>query len=93
MRGYLDSTVKIRIFAAELKTYKPQTTEASRTMNFIFDFGNVIVNLDRAGMIRRFAQMGMDVERMTGIAVQHGIFGDLPFPGQMRRYLTQDPVG
>lgn len=46
-------------------------------MNFIFDFGNVIVNLDRAGMIRRFAQMGMDVERMTGIAVQHGIFGDL----------------
>ena len=46
-------------------------------MNFIFDFGNVIVNLDRAGMVRRFGQMGMDVERMTGIAVQHGIFGDL----------------
>lgn len=45
--------------------------------NIIFDFGNVIVDLDRAGMVRRFGSMGLNVDRITGITVQQGVFGDL----------------
>lgn len=45
--------------------------------NLIFDFGNVIVDLDREGMVRRFAEQGVDVEKFTGISAQTGVFGDL----------------
>ena len=45
--------------------------------NLIFDFGNVIVDLDRKGMVSRFAEQGVDVDKFTGISAQKGIFGDL----------------
>lgn len=45
--------------------------------NIIFDFGNVIVDLDRDGMTRRFAEQGVDVTSFVGLAVQKGIFLDL----------------
>lgn len=43
----------------------------------IFDFGNVIVDLDREGVERRFAEQGVDVNRFLGMSRQSGIFGDL----------------
>ena len=45
--------------------------------NVIFDFGNVIVDLDREGAIRRFAAMGIDVAGLLGTARQKGVFDDL----------------
>lgn len=45
--------------------------------NVIFDFGNVIVDLDREGVARRFAEMGVDVAHFLGISAQKGVFEDL----------------
>ncbi len=45
--------------------------------NVIFDFGNVIVDLDREGVARRFAEMGVDVAHFLGISAQKGVFEEL----------------
>ena len=45
--------------------------------NIIFDFGNVIVNLDRDGVTRQFAEQGVDVARFLGLSAQKGVFRDL----------------
>ena len=46
-------------------------------MNIIFDFGNVIVNLDREGAIERFRRLGFDVSNILSLTVQKGIFEQL----------------
>ena len=45
--------------------------------NIIFDFGGVIVDLDREGTARSFADQGVDVNRFLGLSKQSGIFGQL----------------
>ena len=49
----------------------------ARIRNIIFDFGNVIVDLDRKEVERRFARQGLDVARFLGLSRQKGIFEDL----------------
>ena len=49
----------------------------ARIRNIIFDFGNVIVDLDRGEVERRFARQGLDVARFLGLSRQKGIFEDL----------------
>lgn len=45
--------------------------------NIIFDFGNVIVDLDRDGVTRQFAEQGVDVAQFLGLSAQKGVFRDL----------------
>ncbi|MBQ0049605.1 MAG: riboflavin biosynthesis protein RibF [Bacteroidales bacterium] len=45
--------------------------------NVIFDFGNVLVDLDRDAVIRGFAAQGIDIAHFLGLSVQKGIFRDL----------------
>lgn len=52
-------------------------TMEAQIRNVIFDFGNVIVDLDRTAVTRGFAAQGIDVEPFLGLSVQQGIFSEL----------------
>lgn len=65
--------------------------------NLIFDFGGVIVDLDREATMAGFADLGVDVSQFLGLSAQKGLFGDLELgqvkaAGFCQRLREQEPV-
>lgn len=46
-------------------------------MNFLFDFGGVLVDLDRQRCIEAFAEINFDVKPYLGTYAQAGLFSKL----------------
>lgn len=72
------SSIKICNFALYIKLKKTTMADLTGIKNLLFDFGGVIVNINKENAVKRFKEIGVDnIEEYLGEFRQKGIFLDI----------------